>query len=89
LAHGGATYTTKDAISIMDQCAMVMQLPTASFVGSGMGVVVGEGIERRGLNLDWPANPGSRKATWARECASFEQAFNDKAQWANLDKWPD
>lgn len=88
LMYGGGHYTAKDALEILDNCGTVMQLPATSYAGSGMGVVVGEAIERRGLKLDWPSNPAARKGEWARSCAQFQRAFSTKTMWQNLEKWP-
>jgi hypothetical protein len=88
LVHGGVTYTAKEAIDIIDQCALINQLPTNALAGAGMGAVVGQRIERNGLVLDWPTNLGARKASWVHTCALFERSFNTENLWENLDKWP-
>lgn len=95
-------FRAEDAVSILGTCHEIPSLDIATFRAqqptgysdirraamAGRGYAVGEELERRGLKIDWPREPGPRKGAWLITCHRFEQAFNDKRLWKHLDRWP-
>lgn len=104
LTFGGVAFPAEDAFDILDECALLVDLPAASFMqhqpassassdmksalAQSWGAATGRQIEEQGLKLGWPANGPARKSLWVATCRDFEAAFNDNSQWSHLEKWP-
>lgn len=90
LLFQGDRLAAEDTFVVMDNCDLIASLPSDSFEGpTGFGLAAAEEIEKRGVRLDWPKGGVNRRRSFMQTCSAFRSAFNDKAKWENIDKWPE
>ncbi len=89
LNYGVSAIPAEDAILIGDKCDFARQIASSEFDGpTGMGIVVGESLEKLGLEFEWVKGGAARKREILFACQKFDAAFDNRSSWSNLDKWP-